>query len=340
MTAAPALTRTAHESPVPALVQTLPAPFTGYFWGGVQVTFAGAMTVGHWDSYDNPWLVVLAVLLSGLVVSVPLSRRWGRTMLGRAAPFAWVGILALVGSQIHPPIGELSVLWPASAASLAMGLLAAMGRVSLAWIMTLIIMAQSALWGMTQHLSGGAALELSGAIAAPMTGTLYRYLMRKSQRQEAAARQEEAAALEVIARMASQVEARWEYRTRLLAQVGPLLERVASGEELTAAERAECRLTEASLRDAIRGRGLATEEVLAEARAARERGVSVSLIDDRRIDIEDEVCREIIAATRETLAKASGGDTVVARVLPIGRRNLATVLLVNPDGEGTRQDLS
>lgn len=342
MTITAAVDPIAPASPVPVRRRRAPlAPFNGYAWFGVQVVFAGLMTIGHWQSYEQLWLVALAVPLSGIIVGVPLSARFARTVIGRATAFAWIGVVLLVGTQIQGPVGELSVLWPVPAASLAMGLLAMVGRTRIAWTVTLLVVIQSILWGVSRGLlNSGPALELTGAVAAPMAGTIYRVLMRKSQRHEIAARQEEAAALELIARMASQVEARWEYRTRLLGQVGPLLERVASGEELTSLERAECRQTEASLRDVIRGRGLDTDEVLAAARAARERGANVTLIDDRRVEVIEEICRKIVAATCETLAEAEDGDIFVARVLPVGRRNVATVLLVNSEGEGVRREFT
>ncbi|WP_432559430.1 hypothetical protein [Granulicoccus sp. GXG6511] len=316
------------------------APFNGYGWFVAQVSFASLMTVGHWPGYDRQWPVVLAVLLSGVVAGVPLSARWARTFVGGVAALGWLAIMALVGSQVSPPVGELSVLWPATSASLAMGLLAMIGMWRLAWTATLLLIVQGLLWGMTRDLAPAIALEQAGLLTAPVAGTVYRILMRNARFREAAARREEAAALEQIGRMASQAEARREYRARLQRQVGPILERISAGDELTADERKECRLTEASLRDAIRGRGLATREVSQAARAARERGATVSLIDDRRVECVDEVCRNVLAATRDTLESAEDGDTFVARLLPLGRRNVATVLLRKADGEGVRREFT
>ncbi|HHV22205.1 MAG TPA: hypothetical protein GXZ30_11845 [Propionibacterium sp.] len=316
------------------------APLNGYGWFAVQAGFAGLLTLGNWGSYDRPWLVVLAALASGVIAGVPLSARWSRTLIGDVATLGWIGVMALVGTQISPPVGELSALWPATAAAFMMGLLAMIGRWHTAWAMTLILIVQGVLWGMTRDLSAAVAVEQMGLLTAPVAGTVYRFVMRRARRREATARQEEAAALEEIGRMASQAEARREYRARLARQVGPILARISSGEELTAAERTECRLTEAALRDAIRGRGLATREVSEAARAARERGATVALIDDRRVECTDEVCRNVLTATRETLEQAGDGDNFVARLLPIGRRNVATVLLVHADGEGVRREFA
>lgn len=315
-------------------------PFNGFSWFGVQVGFATLMTVGHWGDYRSPWLVFLLAVASGIVAAVPLSARWAGTVVGGVTVFAWFGIVALVSTQIEAPVEELSALWPATSASLAMGLLAMIGVWRLAWVTTGLLLAQSLLGGISGALSETQAIEQLGLLTAPVAGTVYRILMRKSRRSETAARRAEGEALEQIGRLAAQAEARREYRTRVLRQVGPILERIESGAELTCDERQECRLLEASLRDAIRGRGLATREVVEAARAARERGATVTLIDDRRTDCVDEVCRNVLAATRETLENAADGDNFVARLLPLGRRNVATVLLVGPEGEGIRREFT
>lgn len=316
------------------------APFNGYSWCAVQIAFAGLMTAGHWPDYERRWPVVLAVLLSGVVAGVPLSARWARTLLGRVTALGWLVIVGLVGTQVRSPVNEYSVLWPVSSALLAMGLLAMVGRWRLAWAITGVLAVQVAWWASAHDLPLAAVIELTTMLAGPVAGTIYRIFMRSARHREATALQDDAAALEQIGRLASQAEARREYRTRVLRQVGGILDRIESGHELTCEEREECRLVEASLRDAIRGRGLATREILEAARAARERGASVSLIDDRRTDYVEEVCRQVLAATRETLDSADAGDTFVARLLPVGRRIIASVLLVNPDGEGLRREFT
>ena len=54
--------------------------------------------------------------------------------------------------------------------------------------------------------------------------------------------------------------------------------------ELNDVERNEARLLEASLRDEIRGRELMNDEVRAVARAARERGIEVAILDEGGVD--------------------------------------------------------
>jgi hypothetical protein len=66
---------------------------------------------------------------------------------------------------------------------------------------------------------------------------------------------------------------------RIRSLSAPILERIAEGED-DAALRAEATRVEASLRDVLRGRRLAAEPLATAVRAARERGVDVSLLDD------------------------------------------------------------
>lgn len=317
------------------------APFPGWGWFLAQFGFALALTLGNWDNYFHPWLVLLvAVPLSAFVAAAPLSTRLGRTRWARLVSLGWFPVLALVGSQVKTPVGELSVLWPATSATLALALLTMIGWVRWAWLMTIAVIAAGVLWGLIKDVPLSDGLEQLSILTAMVAGSVYRLVMRRSRAREVMALHEEGIALEQLVTLASRAEARRDYRTRLLAQIGGLLDRIESGEVLGPEERRECRLVEASLRDAIRGRGFVTREVTQAARSARERGATVTLIDDRRVDCADEVCRNVLGATVETLGDADRGDTFVARLLPIGRRNVATVLLVNEEGEGVRREFT
>lgn len=313
----------------------------GVGWAAAQIAFALAMTIGHWTDYRNPWLVVGAALLSGIVASLPLSKQWGGTVVGNVSTLGWLAITAFVGAQVPTPFtGELSVLWPATSATLAMGLLAMNGRWRWAYGVTLLVLLVGVAWGYSRELTRTEALEQVSILTALVAGTVYRLFMRRADQQEAVARQEASAALEQLGTLASRAEASREYDTRVVGQVGALLERIEQGTDLAPADRAECRLIEAGLRDAIRGRGLATREVVRAARAARQRGATVSLIDDRRTDCIDAACRTVQGATVETLGRATDGDTVIARLLPPGRRNIATLLLVSAAGDGVRREFA
>ncbi|WP_298809594.1 hypothetical protein [uncultured Gordonia sp.] len=121
---------------------------------------------------------------------------------------------------------------------------------------------------------------------------------------------------------------------RLDADAREMLERIASGAELTAADVHRCRLIQARLRDGIRAPSLDTPELSDAAWAARDRGVRVTLLDDRAGggQVAPQALERIHAAAVEVIAGAREPDEVTVRVLPMGREHLATVVSRSPDG--------
>ncbi|WP_269938949.1 hypothetical protein [Arthrobacter sp. HY1533] len=104
----------------------------------------------------------------------------------------------------------------------------------------------------------------------------------------------------------------------------PALETIAAG-NVTEAQRRELALLEAGLRDQIRGRVLATPEVLAASRAARVRGVKVDLLDDRKAHLTPAVLADAARQLVAVLERAQSG-VVRARALPVGERPQVTIL--------------
>ena len=65
----------------------------------------------------------------------------------------------------------------------------------------------------------------------------------------------------------------------------PLLESISeSNGSLSKSDRVKAQLTEAELRDQIRGRNLLSMDVVSETRSARQRGIEVQLLDDGGLD--------------------------------------------------------
>jgi hypothetical protein len=89
-------------------------------------------------------------------------------------------------------------------------------------------------------------------------------------------------------------------------------------------------LIESRFRDEIRGWVLTTEEVLEEAHKARERGVTVQIMDDRRQDLEPRT----LAAVSEDVAGIIDGaqtGTVTARARPQGGSLAVTIYASGAD---------
>jgi len=111
-------------------------------------------------------------------------------------------------------------------------------------------------------------------------------------------------------------------RRRQLARVrkltGPALRAIAE-ERADAAQRFEHGLIEAEVRDSIRGRALARGGIPEAARAARVRGVSVSIIDDLRGDPPEDLLIEALGWATERLARTASGEVTLRLALADGR---------------------
>ena len=156
-----------------------------------------------------------------------------------------------------------------------------------------------------------------------MATALSSILRRCARQTEAFTAQERAAATELAAENARQI-AQSEWMRDLNRATRPMLERIAAG-RLNAMEQQECVLLEAELRDQIRGRGIASATVLQAARAARERGVSVDLLDDRATELPEDLLTEATEQLVRALNRTEGG-AVKCRVLPEGSGVAVTIL--------------
>ncbi|MEN9606741.1 MAG: hypothetical protein RL605_569 [Actinomycetota bacterium] len=88
-----------------------------------------------------------------------------------------------------------------------------------------------------------------------------------------------------------------------LSRTRPLLALIAEGKALTTAQRREARLTEAALRDEIRGRDLMSAVTREAIYAARERGVVVNVLDEGGLA---QLGADQVARLHEQIAEALG----------------------------------
>ncbi|WP_156887541.1 sensor histidine kinase [Propionicicella superfundia] len=118
------------------------------------------------------------------------------------------------------------------------------------------------------------------------------------------------------------------------ASVEPMLKRLSdTSVPLSESERAHCLRLEARLRDSITARNLAAPLVAQAVESARERGVSVTLIDNRQGALP-EPAREAAHRRLAAAADASSEGRIVARVAPEGYRDLVTIM-TDTDGGHT-----
>ncbi|RJO74753.1 hypothetical protein D5S18_14950 [Nocardia panacis] len=270
-------------------------------------------------------LVLLA--LAGLVVLVlpidPLS--WPATVFVVAsAPVATA--LTTIGLKQGTP----QQVWTMFASSYVLAVLVLRGRVAAAWVG---VAGVAVVVGVTGVLKGAATGMLTGSVLPIVTVTglsLFAAIMRPTQRSLRLLREEATMRAAAEATMAAENGERDRQLARLDKVARPILERIADGVELATAEREQCRLLEAELRDGLRAPQLVCDELNSAARGARSRGVEVVLLDDGGFaGVPRWVRQQVIDAATHELDAANAGSVTI-RVLPMGRRIVATVLANAP----------
>lgn len=273
-------------------------------------------------------LMVVAALVVLVFPVDPLP--WPATVfVAGAGPVA----IALTVPWIENPTGFSHQLWTAYPTSYLLAMLVLRGRIGAAWLgvaaaaLVLITLGAFTSWHPETMVRALTPVATVGAV------TVFMAIVRPTQRwlRELRDQANQRAATEAA------MDAATAERERQLAALdrvaGPMLARIAEGIELTDNEREQCRLLEAELRDGLRAPQLVTERLSAAARGARARGVEVTLLDDGGFrGVPEWVRRNVIDAAVEALDAAEAG-TVTVRVLPIGRRWVATVLAAAPTGD-------
>ncbi|WP_158594736.1 sensor histidine kinase, partial [Cryobacterium melibiosiphilum] len=241
-----------------------------------------------------------------------------------------------------------SAFWHIAAVSVIVLILAARGRSFTAWGGYLALAAATITWAHLHALDPALAVATmvhhAGILVA---GTLLVFGLGRMAGTLADLAAKLAARAAAEATLGAAVHERALQLNRVNTLARPALERIARGIRLTDAERTDCLLAEATMRDAIRARRLFVEPVIGAVRAARQRGVEVSLLDDYGDAPGSGPCPDAtgcLAALAEIVAAeldATAQGSFTARVLPAGRSDLATIvidaaeqrmLLIAPDG--------
>lgn len=284
----------------------------------------------------SPTLFLAAALLTAATVVVVLDPGVpiGKSSAVFAAAAGPVATL-IVGDQVTAQLDARTSMWTAYTAGVMLALLVLRGRNLLAWAGTgatwlaVVVAAGGASTAFVQGVVPLVNVVIAAAFAAILRPTLRSLHALEADSTTRAAQQ---------ARLDAQKAERKRQLDRLDLRARPMLERIASAVPFRPEEREECRLLEAELRDELRAPQLSTTELLAAARAARRRGVEVMLLDDGGLAGASRALRDLVRdiAVRELDNTDRGHVTV--RVLPPGRRNLATVL-VDADDRNRRTEI-
>ncbi|WP_458115967.1 hypothetical protein [Arthrobacter sp. D2-10] len=206
------------------------------------------------------------------------------------------------------------------------------GRVLLSWVGVICSVIITTLWasGASMGVLGGLMLNVA-TVGWVLVSTGVGHLLRSNDRKVAQYRADAQAAADWYAadRALHLARTRWLDHVTEIAG-GPLSLIADPAHEITDNERQELRLAEAQFRDEIRGRVLATSEVVEAARRARERGITVQLLDDRRQDLAPRVLAAASERVVSILNDARSG-TVTARARPQGSKLAVTIFASTPE---------
>lgn len=320
---------------LPDLLAASIAPFRRVpllVWALLGSSMALTLTLGFWGAYRTPALVGVLALAAGLVMALPLR---GDTTRWRWVCLAWIPLTALLLWQVELPVEEAVELWALPTAAMSLGMLVILGHWRTAWLAAAGVLTVTVVWVNLVGMDVGSAAEMLGWLSPIIAATVLLAVLKRALRRLEQNTVEEAELRLEAEELHSRNEARIAYNRDLQEAVGDVLDRIATGKPLDAEERRHCSLVEGLLRDRIRGRSL-TDDVIEQAIwAARERGAQITLLDDRRSWTGVEELREPIrAAAIDLLAGLGEGDSGTIRLLPAGRRRVASVVVGRADGTG------
>ncbi len=292
------------------------------------------------EGVRSPWpSVVAVVLLAGVVVSFAADRR---DRLGLATTLGAIaaGLVIVIICSPQVVFGG-HTQWYFGASVFTLFYAALRGRILLAWSGFVLLSAALLAWGMTSEIGVSNALLLIARHAPVLVvGTLFATGLRRTgdEIERVSAAQAAGAMSEAGARAAA-VER--ETRLRELGEFAtPLLERLANGDPVTAADRVEFAAAEAEVRDSVRARSLRLPAVIVAARAARRRGVEVVLLDDRGSAPLDAASRAVVEDGLAAALDGAHDGRVTARLLPPGRPVLATIVVHGADDHRSEELLA
>lgn len=279
---------------------------------------------------DEVWPNYAAALVLAVAASVLVSSAGDPMPLGQALAVGLAGPAACALSlwQLAIPVQNYLVLWTGGMTTALLTFLCVRGRVLIAWLCFGVMLGVFMVWSEITGQGIEYGLSVSFINAGPLLmATVFAYTIRPLGNSIFALREQSTRRIAAAAASAAVLEARDAKLDELDLLARPLLEQIASGESLSPAERSACEVLEARLRDGLRAPGLQSAELIAEAQAARGRGVEVVMLDDRGMDDAPEDLRARLA--REVVAELSGvlDGTVTVRILPPKRKIMATILI-------------
>ena len=283
-----------------------------------------------WESYRNYWLLILSVAIYLGTLSVSVSASQGLLIgpkYGALVAFGAVATAVVASVGISYGHTDPYATWYVGGMGALLGVLAARGQATLAWLAAVLVAAAVYFEGGLGEL-GEVGLEGMLILIAAGQATA-RAVIRADREVDELQKTEIAAEAAIISAKASGTERRKRLQ-HVLKEALPALSSISANNwDSEGHGREELRQLEAGLRDDIRGRDLVNDEVRLAAKLARQRGVEVVLLDEgglagsSRVDIEN-----ILGKVAKAIESVNSGKIVVRS--PLGERWLVTVIATRP----------
>ena len=343
---------TAASSPL-SLSACMEAPITRGIAVCVLAICAHVLLLEAWAGSYRHTAPVIGCLGAMSAAALLTLRAWPEHRMPRWAA-AWTAILVGVANPVV--LFQIDVVgWPGCAAwctsagaALCCGLLAR-DRSREAWAGLRLLVATSGVWALATGRDPAMILAWMAGQIIPVC--LWRGVARLSVALTAATVENEAIGAEAVARRRAEQESQ-RLRQRAMDSVRErsvsVLTAVSSGRPSAPALCAQARLLEAELRDERRAPFFTGTAVIDAARAARARGIDVTLLDDRgpAEKAAGRIQDAVIAQAVRALDRADGGHVVLRLLPPRQRPGLMSVVtaddvvLIAEDGRPVRRALA
>jgi len=281
-------------------------------------------------------ILALVLLWAGLaILARPDQEPFGfiPTLLVMAITTVVTGISSW---NLVDPVNPGYASWPLGAMTFLLLVLALRGRRVDAWLgfalLAVISIAVGALGARDTLLVVNDVVRQSATL---LIGTLFALVLRRSSQTITAIQNNQLSRATLAAATAAAARERAVQTERLERDARPALDRILSGAPLSPEELRHFALLETTLRDGIRATGFSSERVAEATRQARERGLRVVLLDDRGSELVDGERSRVETALLEQLDATRGEGSITARLSPLDRDELATIV-VEEDGEYRR----
>ena len=249
---------------------------------GLYHAFLGVASMAE---YTQPELVYASLGLYLLALIAVVVDKPGLKLRGFTALMAVV-ISVVIPLLVFDALGEVRqssyATWHIAAVGTLLAIVAIRQFPAQAWVGTAVVTFEVLSWGGTDVIFN------SGLIGTWILVSVGHAASRVLLLSEKSAEEFRQRSFSIDTATAASSAARAERTERLkstLSEVLPLLKKIEKQRGiLSDSDRKKALLTEAELRDQIRGRNLLSEDIVLATRKARERGVEVQLLDDGGLD--------------------------------------------------------